>query len=897
MLAGTSALSFAQSNDDCLTCHSDSTLTMEKNGKTISLYISENFFKLSAHGEASCVDCHVGFDPNNTPHKKDIVPVDCNSCHGIASFQNGPHAAEFAHSSLKCDDCHGTHDILPADKIIADKKCLSCHQTEKVFLMSVHSKSEMAKKDTGCESCHDKAHDVKFIRRIPSPIRVEGENHPLIIPADDTLCARCHKDAIGEVNAGIHKRAFADGILTCVSCHTAHGTQTSKEIISQNACFKCHTNTKLFDGIYGTNGELLTSLVRSYEHSIHAESLKKNGKGATCIDCHGTHTIRSASDPTSPVNRVNIVSTCGKCHGDVEDHYMKSSHGKAFKNGVTDAPVCTDCHSEHGITSISDPNSPVSRANEPTICLNCHLGNKAVMNLTGVSATFLESIKYSVHLIALSKGNVKAATCSDCHGAHDMLPAGDPKSNVFRNNIPGTCGKGGCHENVAIKYFAGIHGKALQEGNKDAPVCIDCHGDHQILSASNPGSTISSANVAQVCSNCHGSVKLTERYGLPSQSVGSYLDSYHGLASSGGLTTVANCASCHGAHDIKLSTDPESPINKANLAQTCGKCHPGADAQFAAASVHVSPASRKDPVLFWISQLYGVLIVSVVGLMFLHNVFDFTKKSKRKLKERRNPNIGYKLIDTKLFTRMTKPELVQHWGLLVSFTLLVLTGFMLKFPDSWWVKAIREIGGGGERVFELRSIVHRFSAVILISTAFVHLYYVLFTERGKQFIRDMVPKLKDARDVGDALKYYFSFQNEKPKFDRFSYVEKAEYWALIWGTAVMVTTGLMLWFDNVSLGLFTKRGLDAATLIHYYEAILASLAIVVWHLYFVIFNPDVYPMNLSWLFGTMTGEEMLDEHPLEFERLQKDEEKENQIVIENGNNSDDKKSDAAKDEN
>ncbi len=894
--AGTAAPSFAQSNDDCLTCHSDSTLTMEKNGKTISIYVNESVLKLSAHGDASCVDCHVGFDPNNTPHKKDIAPVDCNGCHGIDSFQIGIHSKEFAHSSLKCVACHGTHDIQPADKIISDKKCLSCHQTEKVFLTSAHSKSEMAKKGTGCESCHDVAHNVKYVQRVASSITDETGIRPSSTRTDDTLCTRCHKDAIAEINAGIHKKAFADGTLTCVSCHTAHSAQISKELISRDACFKCHTNTKLFDGDHATNGESLTSLVQSYDHSIHAESLKKNGKDATCIDCHGGHIIKPASDPASSVNRANIVSTCGKCHGDVEDHYMRSSHGKAFKNGLNVAPVCTDCHNEHSINSISDPSLPVSRANEPTICLNCHLGNKTVMELTGVSATFLESIKYSVHLVALSKGNLKAATCSDCHGAHDMLPAGDPRSNVFKNNIPGTCGKSGCHENVTAKYFDGIHGKALQEGNRDAPVCIDCHGDHQILSASNPGSTISNANVAQVCSNCHASVKLTERYGLPSQSVGSYLDSYHGLANSAGLTTVANCASCHGAHDIKPSADPTSPINKANLAQTCGKCHPGADAQFAAASVHVLPASRKDPLLFWISQIYGVLIVSIIGLMFLHNIFDFAKKSKRKLKDRRNPTVGYKLINTKLFTRMTKSERVQHWGLLVSFTLLVLTGFMLKFPESWWVKAIREVGGV-ERVFELRSLVHRFSAGFLIFTAFVHMYYILLTDRGKQFIRDMVPKLKDARDVGEAFQYYFGFQNEKPKFDRFSYVEKAEYWALLWGTVVMVTTGLILWFDNLSLGLFTKRGLDAATLIHYYEAILASLAIVVWHLYFVIFNPDVYPMNLSWLFGTITGEEMLDEHPLEYERLQKDEEKENQIIIENGNNSDEKKSDETNGEN
>ena len=823
MVAGAQP-TFAQSNDDCLTCHSDSSLTMEKNGKTISLYVNEKNFKSSVHGDASCVDCHAGFDPNNTPHKKDITPVDCSSCHDVSLAKTGPHSGDLAHSSLQCFECHGTHDIQPADKIIPDQKCLSCHKEEKIFLTSVHSKAEFDKKGTGCESCHDKAHEVK-VARLDRGINA------------DTLCGRCHKDAITAINAGIHGKPFSKGILTCVSCHAAHGTQVSKEVISQNACFKCHTDKTLFNGILSTSGESLTTLVQSYDHSIHEESARKSGKGATCIDCHGSHTIKPASDTTSPVNRANVVATCGRCHAEVEEHYLNSSHGKAFKSGLSVAPVCTDCHNEHSINSISDPNSPVSRANEPKICLSCHLDNKEVLKLTGVSPEFLESIKQSVHLVALSRGNLKAATCSDCHGAHDMLPAGDPRAKIFRNNIPGTCGKSGCHENVAGKYSAGIHGTALAEGNKDAPVCTDCHGDHQILASSNPSSSVSDGNVAQVCSNCHASVKLTERYGLPSQSVGSYLDSYHGLATRGGLTTVANCASCHGAHEIRPSSDPLSPINKANLAKTCGKCHPGADAQFASASVHVLPASKNDPLLYWISQIYVVMIASVIGLMTLHNVFDFIKKAKRKLKRRRNPSIEHFHIGGKLYIRMTKWEMVQHWGLLISFTLLVLTGFMLKFPDSWWVKAIREIGGGGEKVFELRSLVHRFSAILLIATAVTHLCYVFLTKRGKEFIRDMFPKLKDARDVKDILKYYFGLQNEGPKFDRFSYIEKAEYWALIWGTIVMVVTGLLLWFDNFSLGLFTKLGLDAATLIHYYEAILASLAIVVWHFYFVIFNP------------------------------------------------------------
>ena len=88
----------------------------------------------------------------------------------------------------------------------------------------------------------------------------------------------------------------------------------------------------------------------------------------------------------------------------------------------------------------------------------------------------------------------------------------------------------------------------------------------------------------------------------------------------------------------------------------------------------------------------------------------------------------------------------------------------------------------------------------------------------------------------------------------------------------MTLTGIILWFDNTSMGYFTKLGFDISRTIHFYEAVLASLAIVVWHFYFVIFNPDIYPMNLSWLTGRMSEKEMLEEHPLHLAELKAAEE-------------------------
>jgi cytochrome b subunit of formate dehydrogenase len=116
--------------------------------------------------------------------------------------------------------------------------------------------------------------------------------------------------------------------------------------------------------------------------------------------------------------------------------------------------------------------------------------------------------------------------------------------------------------------------------------------------------------------------------------------------------------------------------------------------------------------------------------------------------------------------------------------------------------------------------------------------------------------------------YLVGKSDEMPRLGRFSYIEKMEYWAVVWGTVIMGGTGFILWFENIFLKYVFTTGMDIATAIHYYEAILASLAILVWHFYFIFFNPDVFPMSKVWYKGTLTREEMEKEHPLELEILE-----------------------------
>ena len=383
------------------------------------------------------------------------------------------------------------------------------------------------------------------------------------------------------------------------------------------------------------------------------------------------------------------------------------------------------------------------------------------------------------------------------------------------------------------------------------------------MNVNNPESPVASQNVSeQVCAPCHASVKLTKKFGISSDRIETFQKSYHGLALRGGSVEVANCSSCHGTHNIKPPSDPTSTINKKNLAKTCGTCHPGANENFAVGKIHVSMEKEDEPLLYWISTSYIILIITVVGGMFIHNLLDFIRKSKiKKLKQ-----MGF--IKTEphghsLYLRMTLNERIQHSLMALSFIILVITGFMLHFPDTWWVRHIRDISTD---TFEYRSMLHRIAAVVMIGISLYHIIYVSATVRGRKLIKDLLPKYEDIRDAIGIAKFNLGLSKEKPKLDRFSYVEKAEYWALIWGTIVMSITGLIMWFDNTFIGLLTKLGWDVARTIHYFEAWLAFLAIVIWHFYFVIFNPDIYPMNTSWLTGSISEEEMKEEHGKEYEK-------------------------------
>jgi cytochrome b subunit of formate dehydrogenase len=552
--------------------------------------------------------------------------------------------------------------------------------------------------------------------------------------------------------------------------------------------------------------------------------------GLECLDCHA-----GADAPSHPED-VPAVD-CATCHGDVVEEWSSSAHGVTRSGGAPEAPDCAACHGPaHAVVPRTDPASMVHHQRLADTCGSCHAKPEIAEKFGIPVALPLEAYRASVHGRAVAEGG-HAATCSDCHGSHAIFGAWDSRSKVFHPTVPGTCG--GCHGEIAEVYRESVHGRAVAKGVREAPVCTDCHGEHRILSTEQAGSPIYATNVPKMtCGRCHSDLRLAEKYGLSADKVPAYEDSYHGLASRSGATTVAHCGSCHGVHDIQPSSDPRSHVNPANLPATCGQCHPGAGTRFAIGSVHVIPQQREHAAVYWVRLGYLWLIWLTIGGMVLHNLLDFFRKVRR-------PPVRPLTACPTEGERMIPGFRVAHGLLMASFAVLVYTGFALKYPEGWWARPLLQ----WEASFGLRGWLHRGAGVVLLGALAFHLAHLAASRRARACIAGMRPRLVDVREFRHKVLYLLGRREHPPEAEDVGYPEKAEYIALMWGIVVMAATGFVLWFDDLVLRWLPKWVTDVATVVHFYEAILATLAIVVWHLYFVIFDPVVYPMDTAWLTG------------------------------------------------
>jgi cytochrome b subunit of formate dehydrogenase len=504
-------------------------------------------------------------------------------------------------------------------------------------------------------------------------------------------------------------------------------------------------------------------------------------------------------------------AACSTCH-DQGQKLEKSAHA-----GLP----CDTCHESH-------EKYPHPAGIPKPVCGNCHQEQAGDYAL-------------GVHGQARKNGNEGAPDCALCHGsAHELLA---PGSQAFRAAVPDTCGM--CHSEVVEQYRASVHGQALARGVTQAPLCTDCHGEHRILKHTNEASPVNAAHIRDTCGSCHGDVRLTRKFGLPSDRLVSFDSSYHGLAAKAGSQTVANCASCHGVHNILPSSDAKSTINPRNLPKTCGQCHPGAGTRFAISQVHVTEGNGEPAALLWVRQFYWLVIPVTIGLMLLHNGGDWVRKLIDRRFSVRRENLGDRSFSEHGELRMLPFERVQHAVLALSFLTLAWTGFALKYPDQWWARPLLLMEG----THAVRSLIHRIAACVFMAISLTHLVSLAVNRKLREHWKQMLPTTNDPREALSNFAYNLGLGSEPPGRSSHSYVEKAEYWAVVWGAVVMISTGLLLWANNLVMKLLPKSWLDVATSVHFYEAVLATLAIVVWHFYPIIFDPDVYPLNTAFLTG------------------------------------------------
>jgi predicted CXXCH cytochrome family protein len=319
---------------------------------------------------------------------------------------------------------------------------------------------------------------------------------------------------------------------------------------------------------------------------------------------------------TPPVSE--DVAACLTCHGDPElsrplgDGTTVSLFvdGQALAGSVHGGRLrCTDCH--RGMDGYPHPERTYAdrgafRAAFQDTCKSCHFENYTKL---------LDGMHYSV----LARGDARAPSCVECHGAHDVSHPAEPRTRVSQ-----TCGR--CHEGVARAYAASVHGRGLSNGGGDVPTCTDCHRAHDVAG---PGRARWLMDSPRMCGSCHADEKRMAKHGLSTNVLQTYLADFHGATAtlSGGADegrVTAVCTDCHGVHDIARVDDPGSRVLKENLARTCERCHAGAGTSFPSAWLsHYEPSWEKAPLVYAVRVGYLVLIPFMIGGLVLQVLLHF----------------------------------------------------------------------------------------------------------------------------------------------------------------------------------------------------------------------------------------------------------------------------------
>ena len=577
----------------------------------------------------------------------------------------------------------------------------------------------------------------------------------------------------------------------------------------------------------------------------------------------------AAGDAAAPAPAKIPSQMCLSCHG-TDGFAVVGADGKTrslfvdadkFKPSVHGGRQCVDCHTN--ITSI--PHAPIQVR---VSCVSCHesLWDKAEKE--GKTEEFA-TLGFVVERIGKFMGSIHArpsladqsqtnATCYNCHDAHYVYPPGTPLWQDWRLNLPNTCGA--CHSKELAAYSKSVHGQlVLEDHSPAAPTCADCHTSHDI---ENPMLSSTKLVITKNCGSCH------------QEQLQTYLATYHGQVNALGYAYTAKCFDCHGNHGVQRVDDPRSTVFPANRLATCQKCHTNATAGFATFQPHGNSHDFKHyPYLWLAAKSMSALLAGVFAFFWTHSALWFYRSSKERKARGAQPELYVYPApqphkDQPYFQRFPIVWRIAHLLVLLSTMTLVLTGMTVLFSDSGWAPVVVRLFGGPQ----VMAIVHRVCASIFVSVFFAHVVYMAFklARQGRNFRwfgpDSLVVRLQDLRDVLAMFRWFFG-RGPQPVFDRWTYWEKFDYWAVFWGIFIIGGSGAILWGKVAVAQILPGWVFNLALIFHGEEALLAAVFLFTVHFFNNHFRPDKFPLDTVMFTGAMSLEEFKREHAVEYARL------------------------------
>lgn len=548
----------------------------------------------------------------------------------------------------------------------------------------------------------------------------------------------------------------------------------------------------------------------------------------TCAGCHA---------PGKPLPYMGGTLFHRNAHTDFE----ASQHALPGPDGKPRA-TCLDCHATNGqwdtVYPATDPQSSIHHARISSTCTKCHEVQ---------AGTFRKSI----HGQAQEHGINAAATCTDCHGSHSVFGSADARSSLSKANTPATCAK--CHETIRADFETSSHHDAFKRGDDRAPVCTTCHTG--VSHAPAPVSLRDfDMQTVVMCVKCH------ESQGP------SYRDTFHGQASAFGFKPAATCADCHTPHRNLPASNPLSSVNPASLIGTCGRCHAGASASFVTYDPHAEPTNPDRSLVVYLAYRFmQLLFIGVFGFFGLHTLLWLQRSVVGMLRgETRRIRDGAQWV-----TRFNRSARATHAVVVVSFLVLAATGLPLMYYFTGWGQLLARSMGG----LDVTRVLHRVFAVVTFGYAAYHLGDLLWKwlvrrERGLLSGPDsMMPRKKDFQDFFHMVRWFLYLEKRPPRFDRWTYWEKFDYFAVFWGVPIIGLSGLVLWIPGFFSSFLPGSLLNVAMIVHGEEALLATGFIFSFHFFHNHMRPENFPLDTVIFTGKLPLERFEEERPDEYQRL------------------------------